>query len=297
MTKRWFILIMIPLVSTGLLIYLWQTDSAPVITYFPEDQEISFAEASTMLEMVSEKTRDSYEMIWVSKSVSERELYLRQDASLLFNNGRLLGIRSKWKENTDTIQMKEKMDGEDSNFFQAISIHHGEVHYPDDKIKSIHHMTSDQLYVIDSPNTTLESFKTPETDYEQEWSQLLDHTTEQQLLYHWKQLMRHFNIDEESYESVPLTNLYKYNTEPLPSFTQKQTNQIIGQLWEGIYRHYVMNVKNTENSSVNSYIPLVLFDKQHRHLIVLYEWNGQKERLIQQYPDFSQQKKTTNSPF
>ncbi|QKY69456.1 hypothetical protein [Lentibacillus sp. CBA3610] len=285
MNKRVLLLIAILLVSTSLIIYLWQHESAPAITYFPEDEELSFTETGTSLEMVSEKTRDSYELVWRSQSVSERKLYLRQDASLLFHNGRLLGIRSKWEENTDTIQIKEKINGEDSNYFQAISFHHGEVHYPDDEIKSIHHMTYDELYVIDSPSTTLESFKTPETDYEQEWFRLLDHTTQQQLQYNWKRLMEHFNIDEESYWAVPLTDLYKYTSEPLNALTQTQTNQILGQLWEGIYKNYILNIKDSEAGTADSFIPLVLFDKQNEHLIVLYEWNGEKERLIQQYPD------------
>src|SRR5699024_7478934 len=275
----------IPIISTGLLIFLWQMESAPVITYFPEDDQTGFTETSTTLEMVSQKSRDSYEMIWTSKSVSEHELYLRQDASLLFKNGQLLGIRSKWKENTDTILMKDTFNGEDSKYFQVLSFHHGEVHYTDDEIKSVHHTTYDPLDVIDSPNTPLESFKPPETDYEHEWFDLLDHTTQQQLVYNWKRLLAYFDIDKDAYDKVPFTDLNKFNTEPLPSFTQKQTNQIMRQLWEGIYKNYILRAKNVTGKSVSSYIPLILFDKQHDHLIVLFELNGQKEKLIQQYPD------------
>ncbi|ALX48082.1 hypothetical protein [Lentibacillus amyloliquefaciens] len=287
MKKYLLLLMVIPLISTFLLIYLWQNDVTPAITYFPEDETLSFNETNTVLELISEKTRDSYEMVWKSRSVSERELYLRQDASLLYSNGQLIGIRSKWKENADTININQTISDEDSNYFQSISFHHGEVHYPDDQIKSIHQMTHDQLYVIDSPGTRLESFKSAETDYEKEWSDLLRHTSEQQLNHHWKQLMRHFNIDENDYRKVPLTNLHKYSTKPLPSFTQAQTSQIIGQLWEGLYKNYILKIPNADNN-VNSFIPLVLFDKQKDHLIVLYEWNGQKERLIQQYPDHFQ---------
>jgi len=285
MNKRLLLLIAIPLICTGLLTLIWRLDNAPVITYFPEDEQTRFVETDTTLEMMSENSRDSYDMIWTSKSVSDQDLYLRQDASLLFNNGQLFGIRSKWRENTDTISIEEKFNAEDSNYFQTISFHHGEVHYPDDEIKSIHHMTYDQLYVIDSPNTVLESFKTPETEYEHEWARLLDHTTEQQLVYNWKQLIAYFNIDEEDYYTTPLTDLHKFNTEPLPSFTQKQTNQIMGRLWEGIYKNYILNVKNLRGKTVKSYIPLILFAKKNDHLMVLFEWNGQKERLIQQYPE------------
>lgn len=286
MKKRFLIYLVILIVILPTIVYFGQENTVPTITYFPMDEETSFEKASTRLEMVSEKTNDSYELTWESESKSDKEIYLRQDASILFSNGILRGIRSKWIEGADSIRIKEKLYGEDSSYFQAISYHHGEIHYPDDQIKSIQQITYDQLYVIDSPNTALESFKTPENEYETQWSTLLDHTTHQQLLYSWKLLIDYFNIDNESYFSVPLTRLYKYNNEPLPSFTQKQTNQIIGQLWEGIYKNYIINAKNIENNQLKSYVPLVLFDKQNEHLIVLYELNGEKEQLIQQYPAF-----------
>lgn len=286
MKKRLLIYIIIFFIFLPVFVFIMQEKTIPTITFFPMDEETSFEKANTRLEMISEKSNDSYEIIWESDSKSDKEIYLRQDASLIFNNGMLRGIRSKWMEDTDRIQTKEKIIGEDSSYFQAISYHHGEIHYPDDQIKSIHKMTYDQLYVIDSPNTALESFKTPNDKYETEWATLLDHTTHQQLLYSWKLLIRHFDIAGESYLSVPLTQLYKYNDEPLPSLTQEQTNQIIGQLWEGIYKNYIINAKNIEKNKLKSYVPLILFDKQNQHLIVLYEINGKKERLIQQYPEF-----------
>ncbi|GGK03325.1 hypothetical protein GCM10007063_26910 [Lentibacillus kapialis] len=285
MNKRLLFLSVVFLVCTSLLTLFWRMGAIPVITYFPEDNQTGFVKTGTALELISENSSDSYEMIWTSTSKSEENLYLRQDASLIFNNGQLIGVRSNWRKNTDTIRIEEKFSAEDSNYFQAISFHHGEVHYPN-KIKSIHHSTYDQLYVIDSPSTILKSFKSPETGYEHEWARLLNHTTEQQLVYNWKQLMAYYDIDQKDYYAIPLTDLHKFNTEPLPSFTQKQTKQIIGQLWEGIYKNYILNVKNLRNKTVKSYIPLILFDNQHNHLMVLFEWNGQKERLIQKYPDF-----------
>ncbi|MFC4558812.1 hypothetical protein ACFO3D_11380 [Virgibacillus kekensis] len=287
MKKQTIIIITVLTAGITASFLIWNLNSVPAITYFPTDKQTSFEYANTNLDMLSEKTVDTYEVLWNISSKSDRTLYLRQDASLLFVNGVLRGIRSKWEEDTAGIEIKEKLSGEDSSYFQSISYHHGEVHYPDDRIKSIHTMTYDQLYVIDSPNTPLESFKVPKDDYETQWSTLLIHTTHQQLLYSWKQLINHFQINNESYLAVPLTRLYKYNHEPLPSFTQDQTNQIIGQLWEGLYKNYILTAKNIEEGEqLNSYIPIILFDKQNKHLIVLYELNGEKHRLIQQYPDF-----------
>ncbi|RYG74698.1 hypothetical protein EU245_00480 [Lentibacillus lipolyticus] len=282
------ILTIIPFICTCVLIYLWQSASAPAITYFQEDTKTGFRGTGTELELISQKTRDSYDILWKSGSVSEKDVYLRQDVTILFDNGRLYGIKTKWKEDNSTIKMKEKITGEDSNYYQAISYHHGEVHYPNNRITSIQQMTYDQLYVIDSPNTDLQSFKKAETHDEYEWEHLLGHTTEQQLSYSWNQLMNHFQINKDAYTAVPLTALEKYSHEPLPSFTQQQTNQIIGQLWEGIYQNYVIPFISAESQSetLASFVPVILFDKQKNHLIVLYEINGKKKRLIQQYPDF-----------
>lgn len=274
------------LVAPAILFYLFNNQTLPVITYFPMDKETDFVHHSTRLQLIEETDKDSYEISWESNSKSERNVYLRQDASLLFDNGRLRGVQSRWTENTALIRMKQKLFGDDSSHFQAIAYHHGEVHYPDDQIKSIHKMSYDQLYVIDSPNTPLESFKIPENEMEDEWVRLLEHTTHQQLVYYWKNLIHHFKINSKNYTPVPLTQLYKYNNQSLPSFTQEETNQIIGQLWEGLYKNYILNAKNSKH--LQSSVPLILFDKNNKHLLVVYALNGKKEKLIQQYPDFNE---------
>lgn len=286
MMKKWTtgIIIAFIVVASAVIIYLFENETLPAITYFPMDKETDFDHISTRLALIEQKDKDSYEISWQTESKSERDVYLRQDAALLFDNGRLRGVQSKWKEDTATIRMKQNLTGDDSSHFQAIAYHHGEVHYPDDQIKSMHRMSYDQLYVIDSPNTPLESFKIPENEMEDEWVRLLEHTTHQQLEYYWKNLTRHFKINPNNYIPVPLTELYKYNNQSLPSFTQEQTNQIIGQLWEGLYKNYILAAKNSEK--LQSYVPLILFDKNKKHLLVVYALNGEREKLIQQYPEF-----------
>lgn len=282
--KNW-VFITIALLSIALfgIVYFVKMNDAPAITYFPIDEETSFTYANSNLELSTPKGSDSYEIDWTSNSRSDKEMYLRQDASLLFDKGRLRGVRSKWVQDTESIYLEDSLLSEDSSYFQVISFHHGEIHYPNDEIKSIHQMSNDHLYVIDSPATSLEAFKSPENNDQKEWKNLLDRTTKQQLLHHWHQLFTHFDISHESYLAVPLTNLYRYNNESLPSMTQEQTNKIIGQLWEGVYKNYIIPAASTENNKLESYVPIVLFDKENDHLLVLFELNGKKERLIQNY--------------
>jgi len=275
-----FLFILIAIIT---IIYTFKYISSPAITYFPLNEERSFVETESNLTLVAEKAKDHFEIKWTTGSKSDQPFYLRQDASLLFENGLLRGVRSKWVQNTDVIQIEERLLQEDSSYFQVISFHHGEIHDSGSEITSIHRLTTDHLYVIDSPATALESFKEPVNSFEDEWKDLLDRASKQQLLFHWHQLFTYYDIKQEDYLAVPLTQVDKYQDEPLPSMTQAETDKIMGQLWEGLYKNYIIPIVNEDPDSVHSYIPIVLFDKNHDHLQVLFELNGEKQQLLQRY--------------
>lgn len=285
--KKWSIIIVIvALTSFFTFVYIIGLQSKPAITYFPIDEELSFTAAETDLQLLTEKGKDDYEIMWIASSTTEIPVYLRQDVSLLFDNGRLRGAVSKWIQDTDAIHLKKMLTLEDSSLYEAISFHHGEIHKQGNQINSIQQMSSDHLYVIDSPAAALDSFKTPSTRYEKEWKALLDRASMQQLTYYWNTLFDYFSIDEKAYYHVPLTDLDKFKNQALSGLTQAQTDKVIGQLWEGLYKNYLLPIVNAEKV-VDSYIPIILFDKQNKHLLVLYEVNGKKEKLIQNY-SFSQ---------
>ncbi|KGX90865.1 hypothetical protein N781_05695 [Pontibacillus halophilus JSM 076056 = DSM 19796] len=269
--------------------YDWQREDSAVVKYFPLDDSKGFQSVETKLSLLQESDEDEYEILWETRSELEDPVYLRQDVTLLYVDGRLKGLLSKWKENGQNIFQETTIHGEDSSHFQAITFHHGELHYPDDVIKSIQQMSSAELYVIDSPHTPLESFQDPDDSNQKEWKGTLDHATNQQLQYSWAQLLQHYGIDRNLYEEVPLTQLNNYMTKPFPNLTIEQTQQVLGQLWEGLYRNYVLNVNdNNENLSLKSLVPLILLDKKGTHLIVVYEdAKGNKQRLLQRYPTYS----------
>ena len=146
-------------------------------------------------------------------------------------------------------------------------------------------MTYDDLYVIDSPTTPLTSFTIPENQYQEEWKELLDRSSKQQLLFHWHQLLKHYKIDNEDYMMFPLLDLHKYNDRPLDGFSQEETDNIVGRLWEGIYKNYIIPVSELDAGHPNSYVPLILIDKEKKSLLMLFELNGKKERLIQKIPE------------
>ena len=279
-----FITIIITIIfSFTIAVTYYINKDSPAIKYFPIDRELTFSTYETKLQLLSQLDADEYDIEWKSKSELAEPIYLRQDVSLLYANGRLKGMLSKWKENEKNIELTATIHSEDSSHFQSVAFHHGEVHYPDDEIKSIHAMSQDEIYVIDSPHSALQSFEQPTNPIQKEWKHTLDHTTNQQLSYHWSQLLKYFSIPQKKYNLIPLTNLHSYQDTPLPGLTQEETDKIIGQLWEGLYKNYILEI-STSRQPVNSFVPLILFDKQNTHLMVLFQdQQGEKQQLIQHY--------------
>lgn len=279
--KKSTFLIMLTSMLLFVFFSLFYTNTFETFSFFPLDNQSSIENAGTTLKLTEEDGVNKYGVQWEVRSSSDKELYLRQDVSLLFDNGRLRGVKSKWAQNTNKIQFTEKVSGEDSSFFQAISFHHGENHYANEQIRSVQKMSYDELYIIDSPTSPLTSFEIPQDTYEEEWKELLDRSSMQQLLFNWHQLLHHYDIDINHYIPISLVDLHNYDNNPLPNFSQVETNIIIGRLWEGLYKNYIIPALDPPNDYLESYVPLILLDKRNNHILVLFELNGNKEKLIQ----------------
>ncbi|MFS0751440.1 hypothetical protein [Oceanobacillus sp. 1P07AA] len=266
-----------------LTIYIINIDKQ-AISFFPLDDTHTFNYADTKISLIGEEDTNRYEMQWNINSQSDEELTMRQDVSLLFLNGRLKGVRSKWQQNTDKIDIQENFIGQNSNHFESISFHQGEIHIDDNTIRSIQQMSQDDLYVIDSPSEPIASFKEPANEYEKEWEEVLNRTSNQQLIYQWQQLIHYYQVDSSNYYVIPLTKLVLYEASPLPNMTKEKSDQVIGQLWEGLYKNYIIPALDPPNDNLSSFVPLILIDKEAKHLFVLFELNGKKEQLIQRLP-------------
>ncbi|WP_431798840.1 hypothetical protein [Halobacillus andaensis] len=257
-----------------------------VVKYFPIAEDVTFDKAETLLSYQEGEGDDEYEVGWKTSSKSTEPVYLRQDVSLLYVNGRLKGVVNKWKENEAKLTKHSTLHGEETKKYEAISFHHGEVHKGEDVINSIQATTYDKLYIVDSPHSKRMAFKNAESKEEEEWQNKLDHSIHQQLEVQWDGLKSYYQIPKGQYEQVPLTDLHSFNEEnPFPYTSSEQYNRISGQLWEGLYKNYVLGIKDAKSKHpIQSYIPLLLFDKNGKHLMVLYEDDqGEKHQLIQYY--------------
>lgn len=266
--KKYFLLSFMLLVITFYFIITNQK-AEKTLTYFPIDYEQKFTLAMSSLTPINQTDT----IKWISESSSEKKLYLRQDISLLFNNGNLYGVLNKWAQHVDKIKQSEHLNVSPNTMLQAISLHHGE-HHENGKITSIQEMSTDTLYILKN-----KSIRIPSSTSEQQIVTSLHEKVNEELTKHWNKLINHFQINSQNYVHIPLDkleNLHDY----LPHTVSTETkDRIIGQLWEGLYKNYVLQAIETKS---NDLMPLVLLANDYSHLFVLYTMNGEKMQLIQQ---------------
>jgi len=260
--------------------YIIQKEVKTTINYFPIDETTSFQNAETTLDILQTKKEDEMTINWHIQSETEKPLYLRQDISLLYENGKFKGALSKWEENTKNIETQKTFTQNDHQHYQTISFHHGEIHEGKKDIKSIQTMSSDERYIVAHDDEFI-TFKQPKNDKMQQWKEKLDHLTNERVTAHWEELFNYYDIQQNDYYLIPITKLYAYNEQPLPSFTMNESQKIIGQLWEGLYKNYLLPITQMEEDHKAHYIPIVLLRKDKTHLLVLFELNGKKQKLKQ----------------
>lgn len=239
------------------------------IIFFPIDYDSKFNYATTSLVALD----DNVTVDWTSKSESEIETYLRQDVSLVFVNGKLSGVQNKWMKNESLIEQTKQLLINKNALLQAISFHHGEIH-EDNAIYSIQAMSNDFLYIINH-----DSFHYPKTAKEIEVSEKLNQQIERKLNKYWEQLIRYFSIDQNNYILYPLTDINQLAYDLTDLTSEENSDQIIGQLWEGLYKNYILQAIEVK---ANNYMPIILLAKDYSHLYVLYEMNEENQQLIQQ---------------
>lgn len=239
--------------------------------YFPIDMHSSIVDAKTKLEFDAEQKKIN----WLVSSSSNQPVYLRQDVSILYENGVFKGLQNKWKTDEETINQQESVRYTKDALLQSISFHHGELH--NDQITSIQAMTDASLYIIEE-NNRLNAFQDPQSPFEKESSKTITEQIEKNLQEQLHNLLTYYNIDASSYIVTPLVNLAKENENTLLSTNAKA----LGQFWEGLYSEYVTLLMSYQDDIPKHYTPFILIAKDESHVLVLYEIEQEKYKLIQQ---------------
>jgi hypothetical protein len=256
------------------------------LTYFPIDPTLTFLTAESNLTLQDDKKQNEYNVEWQVYSETDRKVYLRQDVSLLFVDGILTDAMYQWIDNTSRQTQVKTIKGEDSSLYETISFHHAEIHLEENTIRSAQTMTKDKIYVIDSSFSPLQSFRKTSNKEQEEWKKIIDHVSSQHLQNSWNELLKHFQLNQKNYYAFTLLGLTDFNNKPLPGMSEEKTQEVIGQLWEGLYKNYLLGIKLSPTESISpvgSKVPLILISNDRSHLLILIEGkNGEKVKLVQQ---------------
>ncbi|WP_027725005.1 hypothetical protein [Tuberibacillus calidus] len=283
--NRWQFFLFILTVSflTALLMFLYHRDdqTEQSLTYFPDDPLLAFKSHETHLTFLPDSP---YTLQWQVRSVLNTKSYLRQDVSFLFKDQQLIGILSNWRENTDVLEQQKTMAQHTSGYYEAISVHHAESHYPNGEIRGKETMSFDRLAVMKT-SSGWEDFKIPETDQQERWIKEKFHTfsLKQQALL--SQAAHKYHIDLNQYIAFPLSHIHIYDHEPLPGLSQEATHKTISRLWEGLYKDYALGVHITSDdirTPIGSTVPILLFDKNESHLLVIIQLSSGEIVLLKQ---------------
>jgi hypothetical protein len=279
--KNYLLLGLTIIIITTTLFYLSKNPKVQEsITFFPIDPSVTYKTAQTSLTLLGKKT-----LIWRIDSTLNRSAYLRQDAGFLYSNGRLLDELSGWKQNTKRIEQEKHIVTNRNTLFEAITFHHAELHEKGGRIFSSQAMSSDQLYVINSVSNIQYSFRTPATKEQNLLKQKLDEETERMLQYSWNKGIRHFSIHLGDFQAFPLNLFNNRSKKGLPGFTKEETDRVIGNLWEGLYKNYLLGIKKADGTTISpigSTIPLILLADNKTHLLVLTETKNGEPILLRQ---------------
>ncbi|MGG6431235.1 hypothetical protein ACPF7I_09790 [Anoxybacillus sp. D401a] len=270
------------------IIQTFERPARETIMFFPIDPTVRFTQTQTKLSLHPKKKETRYIIDWIVTSSLDRTAYLRQDISLLFANGRLIAIQSKWKENGKKLIQQKQLEQKGSRLFQAISYHQGELHNGND-IRSSQKMSGDVLYVIDSSFALLQSFHKPATNEQKKWASTLNKQTQAIVNKAANQMATILSKDD--YYHLYLTELVQYNEQPFMDLTTNETETMIGNLWEGLYKNYFLGIKKQNGSMespIGSTVPLILIKKDYSKLFVVTETADGELIILKQLLDFKQ---------
>ncbi|MBH0168601.1 hypothetical protein [Fictibacillus sp. 18YEL24] len=253
------------------------------ITFFPLDSTFSFKEAETKLSFLN-GTSSNYDLFWKVNSMTSERVYLRQDMAMIFENGRLNNKMTEWKTSANAIDLEKDVLSSIPGLWEAISYHQGEIHLSEEKYRSVQRMSNDFLYAA-KLGQSFSGFKIPKDSTERKAKNDLDEKTNKYLQQTLTQTTNFYQIDLNEYNVISLESLTDFNNKPLSGFSLSKSQEIIGKLWEGLYKNYFLGIttKNGQRiSPIGSSMPFILISKDKKYLFVLFQTaNGENIQLIQ----------------
>ncbi|WP_433743142.1 hypothetical protein [Falsibacillus pallidus] len=266
-------------------------DAKESITYFPIDKEAVFLKASNSITIKENAGQDSYSARWEMESELNQRAFLRQDIGFLYSNGILAAKMNKWGQNISLIKNGSTYKSKESSLLQSVGLHYAEIHSKENgDITSAQRMSQDQVYAIQSKWSRPYSFRIPSSNEERQWKNIIEQLMQQKLDYWVEKTSEKLPLQKQNKQIFFLTELPSYNDKPLPGFTKSQSDTIIGNLWEGLYKNYFLGIQlknGTIEDPLGSTVPIIFLDKNKRELLVVFlSKSGEPIELKQKIPAY-----------
>ncbi len=284
MLKRYWIWVMLAALIAATLIHTYQkeTDTIQSLTYYPDDPNINFQNANTTLTLAPSDSSTHYTIDWMIQSKTNSPAYLRQDVGLLFKNGKLIQTSNHWEQNQAVLTFHESVKSSGISHFEALTVHYAETHNEKNQIRSQETMSYDHLYVMANGYQKRDAFKIPIGKNQSDFQLDLRRSLQQEQQYISEAASKKFSLNLADYDVFPLTHLETFGQNSLPNLNQKNSQRVIRQLWEGIYKNYVLGIhvnRTKLESPIGSSVPLIFFPKGGDELHVIIRTKS--GRLIQ----------------
>lgn len=263
------------LLSVTLFLFFLNHKTIETITYFPIDDDMTFTSASTSLQLCP----NEHKLCWSLQSETSEPLYLRQDISLLFVNGKVNAMLTQWEQNKSRLELNKEQVIKPDTYIQSISFHHGEIHVDNNNIKSIQKMSGHKGFMVQTDNQI--HFEDDDKQAGKTKHKKLQAEIEAHLQQQWQQWLTALHINEKEYELIPLVAIQQYDLMPLSTFSQEETAKIIGQLWEGLYKEYIIPFLQSEPRDTFHDMPIILLSNDQTHLLVVYQAKDEVAFLYQ----------------
>lgn len=267
--QKWLLFFITLLTITASIIW-YRSNHQPAresITYFPIHPELTIREARTEI-----LTGKGQKILLRTYSHMDTPVFLRQDITMLFANGKLVAKMGKWQQNVKYLEQSQKVTVKHNTKLHALSFHHAEIH-ENSTIKSTQQITDEIRYLIVTDNEGVISFKNLVTAEERLWKEMLDKKEERVVSSAIDTIAAAYSLDLHHFDLIPLSDLARFMHEPLPSFSMSETKIIIGHLIEGLYKNYFLGIKKEDGSTVspiNSTVPIIFLAKNREFLYVSF---------------------------
>ncbi|WP_209810883.1 hypothetical protein [Ammoniphilus resinae] len=255
-------------------------ESQQAIQNYPNHQEVHFQQAKSELSVEPPATSETPNYHVQLKTVSRTNIPAakRQDMTLLYQDGLLVGATHQQKENVDTIVQQLEVNSKYNHLYQAVSFHHGYT-----GTHNTQEVSSDYLYVSVTKYGGLQSFHEPITLLQQNWKEAIDRGLEQ-MDAEWSQALEEFSLNPYSYYLFPLTQLASHTSHDwLPGVSSEKLLQLTQSISSAVYTNIVApaNLNNKDPLYLSS-IPLILIDKKDLEIQIMYRTDDGHYHLLKE---------------